>query len=141
MRNVFLFAVFLGERCGFSGEAAWYMAERELGWRNGRDGIEDLLSEKEDRWRIAHGIKPIPDHTKAGIRSLIAEHPDFTEAQFNERMALLPHQLEKDMPQRRKPRGKPKAQRVADLPASKEDRRESIRRQMAELQRELEAIG
>jgi hypothetical protein len=36
---------------------------------------------------------------------------------------------------------KPKAQRIADLPVSKEDRREAILRQMAKLQRELDAVG
>jgi hypothetical protein len=35
---------------------------------------------------------------------------------------------------------KPKAQRVADLPVSKEDRRQAILRKMAEMQREFDEL-
>ena len=130
-----LFALFLAEQCGFSVEGAQWRAEYDLAGR-GFAGLDELLGPSGDTFRVNAFGRTVTDGFKADCRAFIANRLHMTDADIGARFDEMESQ-ERPVKRRRKP----KAQRVADLPVSKEDRREVILRKMAELQSELDAIA
>jgi hypothetical protein len=130
-----LFALFLAERCGFSVEGAQWRAEYDLAGK-GFAGLDELLGPPGDVWRVNVFGGTVTDGFKTDCRAFIADRLHMTDADIGARFDEMQSQ---QRPIKRK--RKPKAQRIADLPVSKEDRREAILRQMAKLQRELDAVG
>jgi Protein of unknown function (DUF3102) len=128
-----LFALFLAERCGFSVEGAQWRAEYDLAGK-GFAGLDELLGPPGDVWRVNVFGGTVTDGFKTDCRAFIADRLHMTDADIGARFDEMQSQ---QRPIKRK--RKPKAQRIADLPVSKEDRREAILRQMAKLQRELDA--
>jgi hypothetical protein len=118
-----LFALFLVERCGFSVEGAQWRAEYDLAGR-GFAGLDELLGPPGDTFRVTHFGKAVTDGFKTDCRAFIADRLHMTEADIGARFDELHSQERLERPVKRK--RKPKAQRIADLPVSKEDRREAI---------------